>query len=31
MELIKPNVKNEWGNLKEIIVGSAINHNKFPQ
>jgi len=25
MELIKPNVKNEWGNLKEIIVGSAIN------
>ena len=25
MGLIKPNVKNEWGNLKEIIVGSAIN------
>ena len=25
MKLIKPNVKNEWGNLKEIIVGSAIN------
>jgi glycine amidinotransferase/scyllo-inosamine-4-phosphate amidinotransferase 1 len=25
MELIKPNVKNEWGQLREIIVGSAIN------
>ena len=25
MELIKPQVKNEWGNLKEIIVGSATN------
>ena len=25
MELIKPRVKNEWGTLKEIIVGSAIN------
>jgi glycine amidinotransferase/scyllo-inosamine-4-phosphate amidinotransferase 1 len=23
--MIKPNVKNEWGNLKEIIVGSALN------
>ena len=23
--MIQPNVKNEWGNLKEIIVGSAIN------
>lgn len=23
--LIKPNVRNEWGNLKEIIVGSARN------
>ncbi len=23
--MIKPNVKNEWGDLKEIIVGSAIN------
>jgi len=25
MGLIKPNVKNEWGNLKEIIVGNAVN------
>ena len=24
-KMIKPNVKNEWGDLKEIIVGSAIN------
>ena len=24
MELIKPQVKNEWGNLKEIIVGDAF-------
>lgn len=23
--MIKPNVKNEWGTLKEIIVGSAVN------
>ena len=30
MELIKPNVKNEWGNLKEIIVGNQSLH-KFPQ
>lgn len=25
MDLIKPQVKNEWGELKEIIVGSAKN------
>ena len=25
MKLIRPNVKNEWGTLKEIIVGSALN------
>ena len=23
MELIKPNVRNEWGQLREIIVGTA--------
>ena len=23
MELIKPQVRNEWGNLKEIIVGTT--------
>ena len=28
-KMIKPNVKNEWGDLKEIIVGSAINAQKM--
>ena len=30
MGLIKPQVKNEWGNLKEIIVGTT-NHDKYQQ
>ena len=25
MKLIKPHVKNEWGQLREIIVGTATN------